>query len=125
VRIDSPVPHLDHPFDYAIPALLDEAAQVGSRVRVRFSGRLVDGYIVARADQGEHAGPLRPIDRVVGAEAVLTEQTLALIDAVAERYAGTFSDVVRSAVPPRHARAEAVAVGPTHWSATPPNAQRW
>jgi len=125
VRIDSPVPHLDHPFDYAIPSSLDEAAQVGSRVRVRFSGRLVDGYIVARADQGEHAGPLRLIDRVVGGESVLTAQTLALIEAVAERYAGTFSDVVRSAVPPRHARAETVAVAPVHCSVSPPSAQRW
>jgi len=125
VRIDSPVPHLDRAFDYAIPAELDDRVQVGSRVRVRFSGRLVDGYVVARAEHGEHPGPLRPIDRVMGVEPVLTADTLALVDAVAERYAGTFSDVVRAAVPPRHARAESVDVTVSSWRAHSPTPERW
>ena len=125
VRIDSSVPHLDRSFDYAIPAELDERVLVGSRVRVRFSGRLVDGYVVARAEHGEHSGPLRPIDRVMGVEPVLTTDTLALVEAVADRYAGTFSDVVRSAVPPRHARAESAKVESTSWRGESPTDERW
>jgi primosomal protein N' (replication factor Y) (superfamily II helicase) len=38
--------HLDRPFDYAVPAELDAVAVPGCRVRVRFAGRLVDGYLL-------------------------------------------------------------------------------
>ena len=107
VRIDTPVPHLDRVFDYLVPAALDEACAVGVRVRVRFAGRLVGGIVVGRAHTSDTDKQLRPVDRVVSPEPVLTPATLRLVDAVAEHYAGTFSDVVRLAVPPRHARAEA------------------
>ena len=125
VRVDSVVPHLDRVFDYAVPADLDSHIEVGRRVRVRFSGRLVDGLVVARSDTGEHEGALRPIERVIGVESVLTPATLALVEAVAERYAGTFTDVLRSAVPPRHARAESVRITPAQWRAEAPSADRW
>lgn len=107
VRIDSVLPHLDRDFDYSVPAGLDQAARPGVRVRVRFAGRLVGGLLMERTDVAEVDGPLRPIDRVVTAEPVVTADTRALIEAVADRYAGTFSDVLRLAVPARHARAEA------------------
>jgi primosomal protein N' (replication factor Y) len=127
VMIDSPLPHLDHVFDYAVPEELAVGAVVGSRVRVRFAGRLTDAFVVGRTDVGDHAGALKPLERVIGIEPVLTEATLRLVGEVAERYAGTFSDVVRAAVPPRHARAEAVTVEPTAWvaSADPSAAGRW
>ena len=109
VIVDSPLPHLDRVFDYAVtPAT--QGATTGSRVRVRFAGRLTDAYVVARLEVPEHPGALRPLERVLGPEPVLTSDTLALVQAVAERCAGTFSDVARAAVPPRHARAEAVRV---------------
>lgn len=119
VRIDSPLPHLDRAFDYAVPASLDASAQVGVRVRVRFSGRLIDGLVVGRRQTSDAPGALRPIDRVIGIEPVVTAQTLALIEAVAARMAGTFWDVFRSAVPPRHARAEAASVRSDAWEAKP------
>ncbi len=53
VRIDASVPHLDRVFDYAVPASMDEQARVGVRVRVRFSGRLVNGFIVGRTADDE------------------------------------------------------------------------
>lgn len=116
VMVDSPLPQLDHVFDYAIPQSA-EGVQVGSRVRVRFAGRLVNGFVVARRTDAEHAGALKPIERVLGPEPVLTEDTLRLVSEVADRYAGTFSDVVRAAVPPRHARAEGVVVQAAAWQA--------
>lgn len=125
VRIDSQVPHLDHDFDYAVPEALDATAVVGARVRVRFSGRLVDGFIVGRGETAEVSGELRRLERVIGVEPVLTTQTLALVEAVAERYAGTFSDVVRAAVPPRHARAEGRSVEPCDWVAQAPGLGTW
>ncbi|HVN13050.1 MAG TPA: primosomal protein N' [Kineosporiaceae bacterium] len=106
MAVDVLLPHLDRPFDYAVPAHLDEQAQPGVRVRVRFAGQDVDGFVLERRDSSEHRGPLTPLRRVVSAEPVLTPAVLALARAVADRYAGTLADVLRLAVPPRHARTE-------------------
>lgn len=103
---DVALAHLDRPFDYEIPADLDGEVVVGSRVRVRFAGKLVDGYVVAVRHGTAHAGALSRIERVVGTLPVLTGHTLELVRAVADRWAGGFSDVVRLAVPPRNARSE-------------------
>ncbi|TWP34898.1 primosome assembly protein PriA [Leekyejoonella antrihumi] len=78
----------------------------GARVRVRFAGKDRSGFVVERTADAEHVGKLSPVRRVVSAEAVLTPQVARLCRAVADRYAGTMSDVVRLAVPPRHAAAE-------------------
>lgn len=98
--------HLDRDFDYLVPADLDEVAQPGVRVRVRFAGRLVDGFLLERMDASEHPGKLGFLDKVVSAEPVLNDELLGLTEAVAARYAGTRSDVLRLAIPPRHARVE-------------------
>ena len=119
VRIDSSVPHLDRIFDYAVPARFAADVQVGVRVRVRFAGRLVDGLVVGRQATTDVAGALRPLERLISAEPVVTTQTLGLIEAVAARYAGTFWDVFRAAVPPRHARAEAATREVGAWAAAP------
>lgn len=114
VRIDTPVPHLDRDFDYSVPARWSDLAVVGARVRVRFAGRLMDACIVRRAPASDLA-TLKPIDRVVGSVPMCTTESLQLIAATANRYAGTLWDVMRTAVPPRHARAEAVLPEASHW----------
>ncbi|MFF0637038.1 primosomal protein N' [Nocardia sp. NPDC004151] len=98
--------HLDRDFDYVVPPELDEIAQPGVRVRVRFSGRLIDGYLLERLERSAHTGKLVRLDRVVSGERVLTPEILKLVTAVAARYAGTRADVLRLAIPPRHAKVE-------------------
>ncbi|OBB59791.1 primosome assembly protein PriA [Mycobacterium sp. 852013-51886_SCH5428379] len=100
------VPHLDREFDYLVPADCSDDAQPGVRVRVRFRGRLVDAYLLERRSQTDHVGQLGWLDRVVSAEPVLTPDIRRLTDAVVARYAGTRPDVLRLALPPRHARVE-------------------
>ncbi|MEU8360922.1 primosome assembly protein PriA [Nonomuraea sp. NPDC048882] len=109
VAVDSPLPHLDRLFDYLIPASLHETAQPGVRVRVRFAGKLVDGFLLERVAASDHEGKLTPLERVVSPERVLTPEIAGLARAVADRYAGTLTDVLRLAIPPRHAKAEAEA----------------
>src|ERR1700754_2056143 len=104
------VPHLDREFDYLVDAEQSDDAQPGVRVRLRFHGRLVDGFILERRTDTDHVGKLTWLDRVVSAEAVLTAEVRRLVDAVAARYAGTRADVLRLAVPPRHAKVEKQAV---------------
>jgi len=100
------VPHLDREFDYLVSAEQSDAAQPGVRVRVRFHGRLVDGFLLERRSETDHVGQLGWLDRVISAEPVLTAEVRRLVDAVAARYAGTRPDVLRLAIPPRHAGAE-------------------
>lgn len=106
VVVEVGLAHLDRTFDYAVPASLEETAQPGVRVRVRFAGREVGGYVVERRAEADHVGALTPIRRVVSPEVVLPPELLALGRAVARRWAGSLPDVLRLAVPPRHAAAE-------------------
>jgi primosomal protein N' (replication factor Y) (superfamily II helicase) len=106
VAADISLPHLDRPFDYLVTEAQSEAAQPGVRVRVRFAGQLVDGVIVERLGASDHGGRLAYVERVLGAEPVLSTEIAALGREVADRWAGSFADVVRLAVPPRHAAAE-------------------
>lgn len=100
------VPHLDREFDYLVPEALSEEAVPGTRVRVRFAGRLVDGFLLSRGSESEHRGELAWLERVVSPEPVLTPRLLGLVEAVARRWVGMRSDVLRLAIPPRHAAAE-------------------
>jgi primosomal protein N' (replication factor Y) (superfamily II helicase) len=100
------VPHLDREFDYLVSAEQSDDAQPGVRVRVRFHGRLVDAFVLERRWDTDHDGKLGWLDRVVSAERVLTPDVRRLADAVAARYAGTRADVLRLAIPPRHAKVE-------------------
>ena len=109
VAVDISLAHLDRPFDYLVPASLDEAAVPGCRVRVRFAGQLVDGYLLDRIETSEHQGRLARLERVTSPEPVLTPEIFGLARAVADRYAGTLADVLRLAIPPRHATAERAA----------------
>src|SRR5664280_1298760 len=106
VAVDVPLAHLDRPFDYLVPERLAAQAVPGCRVRVRFNGLLVNGFVLARAAASEFAGGLQPLTRVVSAEPVLSAEVAGLARAVADRYAGTLADVLRLAVPPRRAAVE-------------------
>jgi len=112
VAVDISLAHLDRPFDYLVPASLDQTAVPGCRVRVRFAGQLVDGFLLERADTSEHQGRLARLERVISPEPVLTPEIFGLARAVAARYAGTLADVLRLAIPPRHAAAERDATQP-------------
>jgi len=113
VAVEVPLAHLDRPFDYLVDERDSNAARPGVRVRVRFAGRLVGGYVLARRAESAHQGRLGYLERVVSAEPVLTAEVADLARAVADRYAGTLADVLRLAVPPRHAKAEASLANPS------------
>jgi primosomal protein N' (replication factor Y) len=106
VAVDVPLPHLDRTFEYGVPASMADAARPGVRVRVRFAGQDVESYVLARKAAADHAGTLAPLRRVVSAEPVLSPQLLGLCRAVADRWAGVLPDVLRLAVPRRHATTE-------------------
>src|SRR5439155_12917610 len=95
VLVDVPLAHLDRPFDYVVPEEFDETAVPGCRVRIRFAGQRVDGFVLERVAESDHKGRLEFLDRVVSAEPVLTSGVATLARAVADRYGGTMIDVLR------------------------------
>src|SRR6201996_2751154 len=106
IAVDMPLARLRCPFDFLVPERLADQARPGVRVRVRFAGVLTDGFVIERAEESEHRGSLRYLERVLSTEQVLTEEIAGLARAVADRYAGTLSDVLRLAIPQRHAATE-------------------
>ena len=108
VQLDSPLPQLDHPFDYAIPDALAAVAAAGQRVLVPFrsAGRTASGYLVEIVDDGDFEGKLAELDSVISPVAVATPQLLKLARRIADRQAGGLSDVLRLAIPKRQVRVE-------------------
>jgi len=106
VAVDVPLPHLDRLFDYSVPDELADQVAPGCRVKVRFAGRQRDGFVVDLAAASESDRELSPLLRVVSPEPVLKSEIVAAVRDVADHYAGTFADVVRLAVPPRHGLTE-------------------
>lgn len=83
VLTDSPLPQLDHLFDYLIPEELAGDATPGVRVKVplRSKGRLADGYLIDIRDvdapagvesRDHYRGTLSPLTAVVSPVPVLT-----------------------------------------------------
>lgn len=106
VVLDLSLPHLDRLFDYLVPPELDAAAQPGTAVIVRFGDKEAHGWVWERTATTTHPGRLAPLRRVISDLVVLPERSRTLVEAVAARTAGMRADVVRLAVPARHARAE-------------------
>src|SRR5690625_337173 len=58
VVLDLPLAHLDHSFDYLVPAKFSDEAQPGVRISARFGPKDVDGFIVARGERSQYQGEL-------------------------------------------------------------------
>ncbi|WP_105036696.1 hypothetical protein [Cryobacterium aureum] len=120
VLIESPLPQLDHLFDYGVPAELVGQVAAGMRVKVPFrsGGRVVDAYVIEVLDprttrrpsdsetDAAFRGALSPLDSVVSSAVVLTPDVWKLARRLADRAAGNASDIIRLAVPPRQVRVE-------------------
>ena len=108
VMVDSPLPQLDRLFDYAVPEALRAECVPGVRVRVplRSAGRVADGYVVEVGDGQGYDGALSEVEAVVSPLRVLRPEIWTLAREVADRQAGSASDVIRLAVPPRQVRVE-------------------
>ena len=118
VQLESPVPQLDRLFDYAVPHPLVADIAPGVRVKVplRSAGRMMDAFVIdVVADDGTER-PLSSVEAVVSPMPVLPERLYTLARRVADRAAGSVSDVLRLAVPKRMVRAEKA------WAAAPPPA---
>jgi len=100
VWVDSGVFHLDQPYDYLIPDNLSSAVRTGIRIQVPFHGREVEALVLSRISSSD-SPVLKSISKVISPHSVATVESLALIEAVATRWAAHPYDILRSAIPPR------------------------
>lgn len=100
VLVDTGVSHLDEVYDYLVPLELDEEIKVGVKVSVNFSGREVDGFVLARINSSSFVN-LKFIEKVLSPIPLLTAETMALVTLVARRWASSSFDILTSAVPAR------------------------
>jgi primosomal protein N' (replication factor Y) len=106
VVLDNPLPHLDRLFDYEIPEELDEVCVPGVKVKVKFSNRNMEAWVVEKAALSSHHKKLSEILKVISNYPVLTPEVLTLSQIVADRFIGNLTDVLRFAIPPRQAKIE-------------------
>lgn len=92
--------HIDKPYDYLVPAELEELALPGVRVTVPFGqgNRPSEGMILARGE-GKKARRLKALSAVLDREPVLDGAGLALALWMRQRYFCTMSEAVRTILP--------------------------
>src|SRR5699024_2215080 len=105
VRLVGVLPHLDRPFEYAVTPET-AAAGPGRGARWRSSGRATAGSGPARCSAPSTDRPAAPLHRLASVAVVVPPAMMRACEDVAARCAGTVGDVLRLALPPRHARAE-------------------
>ncbi|MBC1550297.1 primosomal protein N' [Listeria sp. FSL L7-1434] len=83
VIVDVPAMQVDRPFDYFIPADLEELIRPGMRVSVPFGNRKIQGFVVSLGEIEENP-KLKGIDGVMDLAPVLNEELMELGDWLAE-----------------------------------------
>lgn len=91
VLVDTGVFHLDHEFDYSLPAKFD--LNVGDWVSVPFNGRNCLGLITSRSSKST-VSKVQPINKSAKGPK-LSKEHISLYKAVAERWAVPIFDVLR------------------------------
>ncbi len=108
VVLDTRLPQLSQVFEYSIPTAMRESVRVGQRVKVplRSGRRQIFGWITGLSSESEYQGRLSALSALVSNAPLLAPEIWQLAQAAAERAAGNPSDVLRLAIPTRHAGAE-------------------
>jgi primosomal protein N' (replication factor Y) len=96
VAVSLPV---DRALHYRIPAALAGQVEVGSRVRVRVSGRPVGGTVIA-IDAVPEVARVLDLESVLPAESRVEPELIGLCRHVADRYGASLGETLESALPP-------------------------
>lgn len=93
--------HLNHTFDYAVPADLVDKIKIGSLVKLRFAANTTTGIVRKLHHNKPKDITLKRISGIVGLLPVTNEATLELLEQTAKRWACTFHDLQPIFIPPR------------------------
>ncbi len=96
--------HLRKLFTYRLPAAMQQAARVGSRVMVQLGTKPTPGYIVALLPQLREGtslveSDLKEVSELLDVDPPLTPEVLEITRWVADYYAAPWGEVMRAALP--------------------------
>src|SRR5438034_6468699 len=96
--------HLNKTFTYRLPAAMQRAARVGSRVMIQFGAKPTTGYIVALSSRLREGTSLieseiKDVQELLDVEPPLTPEVLEITRWVADYYATPWGEVMRAALP--------------------------
>src|SRR5437016_1937394 len=96
--------HLTRTFTYRLPAAMQRAARVGSRVMIQFGAKPTTGYIVAlsaRLREGTSLieSEIKDVQELLDVEPPLTPEILEITRWVSDYYATPWGEVMRAALP--------------------------
>ncbi len=89
---------LDREFEYIVPEPIEPLIRIGSRVRVPFGRSTAGGYVVGFADHSQRSD-LKTIESLVGHGPLIDETMLKLARWMAEYYAATIEQCIRTVLP--------------------------
>lgn len=100
VAVSAAAFHIDKLYDYVVPQTMRDAAAPGMRVSVPFSkgNRHVEGIIMELTESSDYL-KLKPIDALLDAAPVLTENQLKLAKWIKVRFFCTVFDAVKAMLP--------------------------
>src|SRR5271170_4659387 len=85
-------------FDYFIPPELTDEIEIVIRVQVSLGSRKVLGCVTALAEESAHVR-LKPIIKVIGAQALMTPKILKLARWMSEYYCCALETALKSVLP--------------------------
>lgn len=89
---------LDRPFSYRIPEKIKDKIEVGKRVWVPFGPRRVVGYVVELTDKADVKN-IRPIESVIDATPIVSEELLRLSKWISEYYICSWGEAIDATIP--------------------------
>ncbi len=99
VMVDHRVLHLDQYFEYLVPEIFSNKANVGSLVEIEFGSTLTQGIIVKRYSKAQSGGSIKELKKVLSTEPYLQEDQLLNVSRAADYYGSRPWDFIRSCVP--------------------------
>lgn len=96
VIVDIAHSDVDRVFDYDIAGF---GIEPGQRVIVPFGRQTLEGFVMRLKDQTQYDGKVKPIIKIIDDRAVITQEQLALVDYMVDRYNIKIVDALRAFIP--------------------------
>jgi primosomal protein N' (replication factor Y) len=100
VIVDVPSRQTDRPFDYSVPEEMSEWIEVGSRVGVPFGGRVLQGFVIALAEEAEvDRSRIKPVAELLDALPPLLPDMIELSRWLSEKYCCSWTQALQAMIP--------------------------
>lgn len=100
VIVDVPSRQTDRPFDYEVPAAMEEWIEVGSRVGVPFGGRVLQGFVIELAKESAvESIRLKPLSELLDPVPPLLPDMIELSKWMSDKYCCSWTQALQAMIP--------------------------